>query len=463
MDAGKYSEAIPIYRELVRAAPNNPGLLMDLGLALDMSGDKPEAIREYQAVLKQQPGYFPALLLLGTAYLESGQPAKAIDPLERALKAQPDDFDAQETMAEALLALNRLAEAARRFERLSGVDPRSPKVWYGLGLCYEGLAQQNFDALARLAPGSAYWLDLVAESRLETQQDYSAFYFYRQALAKMPGMRGVHAAIASVYRDTGHDDWAAVEQQKERQLPPPDCAIDKLECDFEAGKFSEVVQAPDAGAGAAAHYWRTRAYNKLALDAYVKLGELPPSAESHELKAKIESDRRQYAEAAKEWKEALQLSPGSAYLEKQLGIALYKSGDLAGARSLFEQLLKRQPEAPDLNFYLGDTLLNSQQPQAALPYLEKAVLHEPSLLPARRSIGLAYMQLGAAAKAIPHLKAALPIDEDGSLHYQLARAYQMAGEKDLAAAMLKEYQQKRQVEQAENKSVEEKVALTPPQ
>jgi len=298
---------------------------------------------------------------------------------------------------------------------------------------------------------------------LQNKQDYSAFYFYRQALAKLPGMRGVHAAIASVYRDTGHDDWAAVEDEKERQLPLPDCAADKLECDFRAGKFSEIVQDPDAGAGAAVYYWRTRAYNKLALDAYVKLGELPPSAESHELKAKIESDRRQYAEAAKDWKEALQLSPGSAYLEKQLAIALYKSGDLAGARSLFEQLLRWQPEAPDLNFYLGDTLLNSQQPQAALPYLERAVLRQPSLLSARRSMGLAYIQLGEAGKAVPHLKAALPIDEDGSLHYQLARAYQMAGEKELASAMLKEYQQKHRVEQAENKSVEEKVAITPPE
>jgi predicted Zn-dependent protease len=330
------------------------------------------------------------------------------------------------------------------------------------------LAQQNFDELAKAAPGSAYWLDLVAESRLQTKQDYSAFYFYRQALAKMPDMHGVHTAIAAVYRDTGHDDWASVEEQKERQLPPPDCAVDKLECDFQSGKFSEIVQDRDAGpgadgVGAATYYWRTRAYNKLALDAYVKLGDLPPSAESHELKAKVESERRQYEESAKEWKAALQLSPGNGYLEKQLAIALYKSGDLAGARSLFEQLLEWQPEAPDLNFYLGDTLLNSQQPQAAVSYLQKAVLREPSLLPASRSIGLAYMQLGEAAKAIRHLKAALSIDEDGSLHYQLARAYQMAGEKELASAMLKQYQQKHQVEQAENKSVEEKVAITPPE
>src|SRR5215469_1032439 len=90
MESGKPAEAVPIYRELVRAVPGNPGLLMDLGLALDMSGDKPAAIRKYQEALKVDSSLFPALLLMGTAYLDIGQPAKAIDPLERSLKIQPE-------------------------------------------------------------------------------------------------------------------------------------------------------------------------------------------------------------------------------------------------------------------------------------------------------------------------------------------------------------------------------------
>ncbi|HEV2380065.1 MAG TPA: tetratricopeptide repeat protein [Terriglobia bacterium] len=463
IDSGKPAEAVPIYRELVRAMPNNPGFIMDLGLALDMSGNKPEAIREYQNALKLDSGDFPALVLLGTAYLDLGQPAKALDPLERSVRMQPDNFSAAETLAEALFALGRLGEAERRFRELSQLDATNSKVWYALGLCYEGLAQKNFDELAKAAPGSAYWLDLVAESRLQNKQDYSAFYFYRQALAKMPGMRGVHAAIAVVYEDAGHSDWAVVERQKEQALPAPDCSVEKLECDFQARRFLEIVDSAHAAKGAATYYWRTRAYNKLALDAYVRLGGLPPSMESHELKAKIDSDRRQFAEAAKEWDEALALSPDNAYVEKQLGVALYKSGDVAGAQTLFERLLKWQPDAADLNFYLGDTLLHAQKPQDALPFLEKALLREPALLPAQQAMGLAYMQTGQPAKAIPHLKGALSIDEDGSLRYQLARAYQISGQKELASAMLREYQKKQQAVQKENAGVEKEVALTPPQ
>jgi predicted Zn-dependent protease len=462
MDEGKPAEAVPIYRELVRAVPSNAGLMIDLGLALDMSGDKPEAVREYEAVLKLDPGQFAALLLLGTADVEMGEPAKALAPLEQSLKAEPDNPDAQETLAEALLALGRLSEAARRFQGLSRTEPGNPKVWYGLGGCYERLAQQSFDALSHAAHGSAYWLDLVAESRLESKQDYSAFYFYHQALAKMPALRGVHAAIAEVYRDTGHPDWAKAEQQKERELPPPDCATDKLECDFDAGRFLEIVEATNGAQDPGAYYWRTRALNQLALDAYLRLGALPASAETHELKAKIASERRQYAEASAELRQALQLSLGNPDIEKQLGIALYKSGNLSGAQTLFEELLKRQPGAPDLNFYLGDTDLNSQKPRAAIPYLEKAIQANPNLLPAQRSLGLAYLQSGQADKAIPHLKAALPIDDDGSLHYQLGRAYQASGQRELAAAMLKQYDEMHRAQQAENAAVEKDVAITPP-
>jgi len=462
MDSGKAAEAVPIYRELVREIPGNPGLAVDLGLALDMSGSKAEAMLEYRAALKIDANFFPAMLLLGTAYLDLGQPAKAVEPLERSLEVQPGSPDAQETLAEALLVLGRLAEAERHFREVSRLDPTSSKAWFGLGLCYEGLAQKSFDSLASTAPGSAYWLDLVAESRLETKQDYSAFYFYHQALAKMPGLRGVHAALAQVYRDTGHNDWAGVEEQKEKDRAPPDCAAQKLECDFQAGNFTGIMDATEGAKSPDAYYWRTRACNRLALNAYSQLGLLPPSAESHELEAKIDSQRRQYAESAAEWREALALAPGNRYVQTQLAIALYKSGDLAGAQTRFEQLLKEQPESPDLNFYLGDTLLNSQKPQAALPYLEKAVLRDPGLLAAQKSIGLAYLQTGQADRAIVHLKEALPIDEDGSARYQLARAYQTAGKKDLAAAMLKEYQQKQQTEQNENASVEKEVALTPP-
>src|SRR5208282_278552 len=303
MGAGHPGEAVPIYRELVRAMPDNPGLVLNLGLALDMSGDKRGAICEYQAVLKLDPQSFPARLLMGTAYLDLGQPSNAIGPLEEAVKLEPGNPGAQATLADAELALERFGKAVSRFEQLSRQDPSNPKVWYGLGACYEGLAQKSFNELTDVAANSAYWLYLVAESRHANKQTYSAFYFYRQAMAKAPSLRGVHAALAEIYKETDHADWAAVEEQKEKNLSPRDCVAEKLECDFQAGNFLAVVG--QEGKDPKTLYWRTRAYNRLALSAYEQLGTLPPSSETYELRARIEVKRRQYAQAAKDWRQAL--------------------------------------------------------------------------------------------------------------------------------------------------------------
>ena len=43
------------------------------------------------------------------------------------------------------------------------------------------------------------------------------------------------------------------------------------------------------------------------------------------------------------------------------------------------------------------------------------------------SLGLALSRLGKHAEAIPHLRKALELDDDGSLHFQLANAYRAAG------------------------------------
>jgi predicted Zn-dependent protease len=379
------------------------------------------------------------------------------------LKFQPGNTDALEVLAEARLALGSLEPSAEHFEKLAQLDAQNPKVWYGLGLAYQGLAQQNFDQLAKVAPGSAYWLDLVGESRLKVLQYNSAFFFYRQALAKMPSIRGVHAAVAEVYKNTGHADWASVEEQKESQLPPPDCSAQTLECDFQAGRYSDLVTSAAGLKTPESFYWRTRAYNQLTLQAFARLGELPPSAELHELMAKVKSDQREYHDSAQEWQEALKLSPGNPYIRKQLALSLIKNKDLEGARSILQDLVKQTPDSPELNYMLGDTLLNLQKAEEAIPCLKKAVTGDPHLLAAHSSLARAYLQIGDAQKALPHLKAALPIDEDGSLHYQLARAYQSSGQAELAKSVLKDYQEIVKASAAEDLATAQEVQISPPE
>ena len=73
MAAGRYAEAAAAYRELVRAIPGNAGLLVNLGMALHLSGKDQEAIPQFEAALRLDPGSLPANLFLGAANLRLGR------------------------------------------------------------------------------------------------------------------------------------------------------------------------------------------------------------------------------------------------------------------------------------------------------------------------------------------------------------------------------------------------------
>src|SRR5579884_4373106 len=67
MAAGKFEEAVPIYRQLVKAVPGNPGLLLNLGMALHLAGHSREAIAPLTQALKIDANVLPAYLFLGAS------------------------------------------------------------------------------------------------------------------------------------------------------------------------------------------------------------------------------------------------------------------------------------------------------------------------------------------------------------------------------------------------------------
>ncbi len=445
MAAGRYAEAVPVYRELVAALPGNPGLQLNLGMALHLSGASREAVAPLAAALAEQPESFPAAYFLGAARLRAGQARAAVVPLEKADRLRGDDRQARSALIDALLGADRPSQAEPHLVALSRLAPQDPLVWFNLGKTYEAIATQAFETLLERGPESAYTLALAASVRRDEGRPEAVLELYRKASERAPGLRGVHAAIAAIERDAGGAAEAAAEEEKERAQPRPDCLRVPIECRFAEGRHGDVVRAASGSNALAAAYWLARSANELAVSAFRTLEELPASAPLHEWRAVRLRDEGRLAESAAEWREAVALSPRDTRLRTELAVTLRLGQDLAGAQAVLEEALRSEPDAAVASYLLGDVLLARQQPEAAIPPLETAVRLEPGLAHAQGALGRALALVGRAAEAVPHLEKALPVDEDGSLRLQLARAYRAAGRGADADRTLAEWERLRRL------------------
>ena len=92
---------------------------------------------------------------------------------------------------------------------------------------------------------------------------------------------------------------------------------------------------------------------------------------------------------------------------------------------------------------LGEALMGQQKLEEAIAPLDKAAKLAPTLLAARASLGRALLAANRAADAVPQLRAALPTDRDGSLHFQLSRALAAQGKTAEAARFAQKSQLRR--------------------
>jgi predicted Zn-dependent protease len=428
MASGKYEEAIPIYRGLAAALPGNAGLVQNLAIAEHMAGHELEAIPHF----------------------------------ETALKAQPNNIPLRSMLAGDLLSAGRFEQASAQLRELTALSPNDPHAWYGLGMSYQGLAEAAFDRLQKANPTSPYVTALVADTRVKRRQYRSAFFFYNETLKQLPALHGIHAALAEVYRKTGHPDWAAEEDRTEAALAPPDCKAHAAECAFLAGHDAPLTKVPVGAAAAETLYWQAKAANELALQAFFRLGQLPESVELHQLRADIARAQGQHQESVREWRAALALKPGNPALQRELAVSLFLAADFRNALELTKELLRAQPRSAEFNFMAGDSLLRIEEPGQAVPYLRAALAGDPKMTEADASLGLALARLGKHTEAIPHLVKALQLDQDGSLHFQLAGAYRAAGETDQARVMMEKYRQIVKREQETKAEVAREAQIGPP-
>lgn len=440
MEDGRFDEAARIYRELLAVRPDDAGLLMNLGMALAMAGQESEALAPLQRAVALNPKLIPAHLFLGSSYLALGQPEQAIAPLRRVIAARPGEVEHRRMLAEAYAATGKSREAVGVLREITELAPKMAGGWYALGHAYNAVTQ---DALSTFEsePANSPWRQLLlADAFASNGRLTDAFALYRSSLDQLPGMVSIHDSIARIYEQSGHADWAAVERTR-GALTAAACTKRKALCAFRAGQYRTALSAALAGSDPESRYWRARAATELALAAFKRLDQLPDSRERREVRAALARDERRYVDAIKEIEAALKFAPGDPGLLDDLGTSYYLAREYERAVTTLAPLVKEDTSDGRLLSVYGDSLLQAQRVDEAIPILRRALAADAADPMPRLALARAYAQKGDHAAAIPLFESQLPQDNDGSLHVQLARSYTALGQKDKAAALLERSQE----------------------
>ncbi len=461
MQAGRFDQAAAIYGELTSARPDDPGLLMNLGMARYMAGHPADALVPLQKAARLGPALAPASLFLGATLLDLGRPAEAAPPLQRAVTAMPQNADAREMLARAYLGTSQFTKASEHYRALTTIQPDNPKGWYGLARSYEGISEAALTALQQQSPESPLLELVVADVAVVQQKFPAALAIYRRVLEGTPPVGGLHEAVAELYERAGKPEWAAIERRLVKPPTKTECMARVAECEFLAGKFRDSLAAAMQSSTSSGRYWAIRAANRLATEAVAHLETLPPSIELHLIRAELAQSSRRNTEAVNEVRGALKLSPGNPVIERALAEALFQAHNIDEALPLLERLSRERPNDASLTFMYGDALLESQQIERAIPILERVAGAKDAPIAVHASLGRAYAQAGRYEDALPHLTIAAKQDEDGRTHLQLARAFQALGRSADAQKAMAEYQ-KRHERTALLASGGGEKALTPP-
>ncbi len=197
----------------------------------------------------------------------------------------------------------------------------------------------------------------------------------------------------------------------------------------------------------AALYWSVKANKELASVAFVRFEQLEPDSEqTHLLVGDMYRQRQRYEQAESEYRMASALAPQDPAPLFGLASAYAHDSNLDQALDTAKRALGMSPTEPDLNLLVGEILVSRREWIPAEDHLKRALGGaKPQMLPHLHALlGQVYEQTGRVQEAISELELGLTSDEDGSLHYQLARLYSSIGNK---AAAQEAFRQSKLLEQ----------------
>ena len=397
-----YQHSLTLLQESSQKLPNEPEILLHLGMAYYMTGEEtlarnslekalkstrdlagrreaaerlellnrdttssdPKAVADLETWLSDHPDDPIALARAASLYQRNGAPEKAVKTYERVVKQNPKNSSALLNLArlysEQLHDPSKALEFAKKARDLA---PDDPNVAHILGQ----LTYQNGDH--QRAAG------LLAESARKLPNDPQVLYDLAWACLSVGRIAEAQTAMQGVVR-TSRD--AAQTTEAKRFLAMISLHDNPQSAGQAASQVQDILKKePDylPALDVGAFIDELRGDNAEAIKAYeVILARYPAFTPSHKHLAKLYlevpgSGEKAFAQATK----AREAFPNDPDVAKTLGIAVYRRGDYRRAAELLKESAQSLKSDAEVFFYLGMSHFQLKDNQASKQALQKAL------------------------------------------------------------------------------------------
>jgi tetratricopeptide (TPR) repeat protein len=314
---------------------------------------------------------------------------------------------------------------------------------------------------------------------LEARQEHykEAIPLYRKALAMNPTVSGLRLNLGLALFKAGQLKDAIPEFSMLLKSAPPDSpeaqritillgmAHYGLTQYLEAVPFLKKAATRDQQSLplrlALAHSCLWSKQMQCVLDVYHEILTLnSESAEADMLAGEALDEMKDNAGATKMFRAAVQANPKEPNVHFGLGYLLWTQKIYPEASKEFQAELANDPNHVQSMLYLADSHIQMNQPESALPLLEKVVKLDPSVSLAHLDLGIIYSDSGKNEDAMRELTLAAKLKPDEvNVHWRLGRLYRTLGKKDQAKA---EFDKASSLNKAANEDLFKKMANNRP-
>jgi tetratricopeptide (TPR) repeat protein len=426
---GKITEAEPNLRRAAQLLPSHPTAANLLGIVLAQQGKLEDAAACFQAFLRYQPADAGVRNNLGLVRLHQGRLHEAMGDFQQALRLQPNNADAHANLGVVENKLGRVDEAIASFQRALQLKPDLVSVREHLNRALQHQAGMN---PSRGRPAAAQHQAPAAQAHYQSAMAYiqqgqlaQAVGAFRQALQLHPDYFDAHHNLATVYFLQGQYETAVDAYQQALRLKP-----DHAGAHYNLGL---ALQQMDRNEEALAHYRQAVALDPGHLDARNNLGNMlknqgrmeeaiacyqevlrqkPDFAEVHANLGIALGAQHNWDEAIARYRHAINLKPGYPDAHNSLGIALMELERLDEAEASCRQALRLNPNFAEAHNSLGNVLERRGKAEDAVSCFREAIRLKPSLAEALNNMGNSLKRLGRFDEAVGCYQQAVRIKPD---------------------------------------------------